>query len=121
MGHSPTIQSFPEGADTAVGGNLFFYPTEHFHLGVGAYDGSFQARSSSGRDKPPTWVGPIRDAFLIGEADLTCPRRTGATDGWASVCGITPAVLIDSTVAWIAADRALRRIRPDALAQKSGR
>jgi porin len=80
MAVSPTILGIPQLTDTAFGANAFAYPCDHFHIGVGAYDGAHQEGFNVGANGPATLFGPPGDMFLISEADVTwtaSQRRDG--------------------------------------------
>jgi porin len=90
FGHAPTIVDMPTYPDPAMSLNGFLYPTRHFYLGAGVYDGSKAEGVNTGGYGPKHAFTGHDGYFLIGEAgaqwaveNQTLPGRL-AVGGWGS-------------------------------------
>ena len=73
MGYSPTILALPTYPLAVTSINLFAYPSEHFYLGAGIYDGRQPAAELS--------PFPRTDAFMVSEAGVKWAGGGSALDG----------------------------------------
>ena len=95
FGHAPTLVDMPTYPDPATSINAFAYPTRHFYIGAGLYDGSKAAGVNTGDYGPKHAFTGHDGYFLIGEAggqwafdNYTLPGRL-AVGGWGSTATFT--------------------------------
>jgi carbohydrate-selective porin OprB len=67
MGFSPTIFTLSTYPDPATSINLFAYPSEHFYVGFGAYDGAGQRGVPTGSRGPASFFRGLNKLFYVGE------------------------------------------------------
>ena len=88
FGHTPTILDMPTYPDPAMSVNAFLYPTRHYYLSAGVYDGSKSQGINTGSYGPRNFFHGGHGYFLISEAgaqwafqQYTLPGRV-AVGGW---------------------------------------
>lgn len=81
-GISPSVHPLPTYPDAAFGANLFVEDLRGFSLGLGLYDGAWQAGYRTGSRGPSTVFGEPSDLFSIAELDYAWEEARVGIGAW---------------------------------------